>query len=74
MDKEKVVFKKGKINVPTRVIHIGIIVFAMAAYFTGDGADDYKKLEYFGFTLHKWLGTGISFFILLINVIETLFL
>ena len=65
MDKEKVVFKKGKINVPTRVIHIGIIVFAMAAYFTGDGADDYKKLEYFGFTLHKWLGTGISFFILL---------
>ena len=62
---KKVLFKKGKIDVPTRAIHMGIMVFALAAYFTGDGADDYKKLEYFGYTLHKWLGMGISFFILL---------
>ncbi len=65
MDKKKAVFKTGKIDIPTRVIHIGIMVFALTAYFTGDGADDYKKLEYSGYTLHKWLGMGLSLSILL---------
>ncbi len=65
IDKKKAVFKTGKIDIPTRAIHLGIMVFALAAYFTGDGADDYKKLEYFGYTLHKWLGMGLSLFILL---------
>ena len=65
MEREKAVFKKGKIDVPTRVIHVGIMVFALAAYFTGDGAGDYKRVEYSGYTLHKWLGMGVSLFILL---------
>ena len=65
MDKEKAVFKKGKIDVPTRVIHVGIMAFALLAYFTGDGAGDYKRVEYSGYTLHKWLGMGVSIFILL---------
>ncbi len=65
MDKKKAVFKKGKIDIPTKVIHLGIMVFALTAYFTGDGADDYKKLEYSGYTLHKWLGMGLSLSILL---------
>ncbi|MDT8317750.1 MAG: cytochrome b/b6 domain-containing protein [bacterium] len=59
------VFKKYKIDVPTRLIHMGIMVFALAAYFTGDGAGDYKKLDYSAYTLHQWLGMGISIFILL---------
>lgn len=62
---KKILFKKGKIDVPTRAIHIGIMVFALAAYFTGDGAGDYKRVDYSGYTLHQWLGMGISIFILL---------
>jgi cytochrome b len=65
MDMKRAVFKTGKIDIPTRVIHLGIMVFALTAYFTGDGADDYKKLEYSGYTLHKWLGMGLSLSILL---------
>ncbi len=65
MNKKEAVFKTGKIDIPTRMIHIGIMVFALTAYLTGDGADDYKKLEYSGYTLHKWLGMGLSLFILL---------
>ena len=65
MDTKKFVFKKGKIDIPTRTIHLGIMVFALAAYFTGDAADDYKRMEYLGYTIHKWLGMGVSIFILL---------
>ena len=65
MDDKKVFFKKAKVDVPTRAIHIGIMVFALAAYFTGDGAGDYKRADYSGYTLHQWLGMGISVFILL---------
>ncbi len=65
VDKKKAAFKKGRIDVPTRVIHIGIMIFALTAYFTGDGADDYKNAEYSGYILHKWLGMGVSIFILL---------
>ncbi|MCP4339097.1 MAG: cytochrome b/b6 domain-containing protein [Desulfobulbaceae bacterium] len=65
MGKKRAAFNKGKIDVPTKVIHIGIMIFALAAYVTGDGADDYKKAEYFGYILHQWLGMGISLFILL---------
>ena len=65
MHNKKILFKKGKIDVPTRAIHVGIMVFALAAYFTGDGAGDYKRVDYSGYTLHQWLGMGISLFILL---------
>ncbi len=65
MDKGKSVFKKAKIDVTTRAIHVGIMIFGVAAYFTGDGAGDYKRVEYSGYTLHKWLGMGVSLFILL---------
>jgi len=64
VNKKQAVFKKGKIDIPTRVIHFGIMVLALAAYVTGDGADDYKKAEYSGYTLHMWLGMGVSIFIL----------
>jgi len=40
------------------------MVFALSAYLTGDMADDYKKIEYLGFTIHKWLGITVAFLIL----------
>lgn len=62
---DKTVFLTGKIDTPTRIIHLGIMVFGLSAYLTGDGADDYKKLQYSDYTIHKWLGMGIALFILL---------
>ena len=64
VSKKQAVFTKGKIDVPTRVIHFGIMFLALAAYVTGDGAGDYKKVDYFDYTLHMWLGMGVSIFIL----------
>ena len=51
-------------DITTRIMHLGIMIFALSAYLTGDMADDYKKVEYLGFTIHKWLGMGVAFFIL----------
>ena len=51
-------------DITSRIIHLGIMVFALSAYLTGDMADDYKKVEYLGFTIHKWLGMAVAFFVL----------
>lgn len=53
-------FKKGKPDIPVRLFHFGMMVFAVSAWLTGDWADDYKKVEYLGFTIHKWLGIGLT--------------
>lgn len=57
---EKIDFKKGKTDRPVRTIHLTIVVFALAAWLTGDGADDYKKADFFDYTIHKWLGLGLT--------------
>jgi cytochrome b len=61
----KSVFLTGKIDIPTRAIHLGIMLLGLAAYITGDGADDYNKLEHSDYILHKWLGIGLATFVLL---------
>lgn len=47
------------------LIHIGLLIAGMAAWLSGDLADDYKRLAHSGFTLHRWLGVGAAFFIFL---------
>lgn len=64
MNSEKKLFKGGKMGLGGRAIHFGIMLFALAAYFTGDGADDYKRADYFDYTIHMWLGMGVCIFIL----------
>jgi cytochrome b561 len=46
----------------TRAIHLGLAVFAILALITGLWAGDYKRLHHLGFSLHKWLGLTVTFF------------
>jgi cytochrome b len=48
----------------TRAIHLGLTVFGILALLTGLlWADDYKRLHHLGFSLHKWLGLTLAFFL-----------
>jgi Ni/Fe-hydrogenase 1 B-type cytochrome subunit len=44
------------------LIHLGLLIFGLSAGLTGLLADDYKKIEHLGFTVHSWLGIGLAFF------------
>ncbi len=46
----------------TRLIHLGLTVFGILAMVTGLWAGDYKRFHHLGFSLHKWLGLTLSFF------------
>ena len=46
----------------TRFIHLGLTVFGLLALITGLWAGDYKRVHHLGFTVHKWLGLTLSFF------------
>jgi cytochrome b561 len=47
----------------TRLIHLGLTVFGILAWMTGWFADDYKSMRHLGFSIHKWLGITLSFFL-----------
>jgi cytochrome b len=49
----------------SRVLHLGLTVFGISAWATGFLADDYKKVEHLGFSIHSWLGIIFAFFLLL---------
>ena len=49
----------------TRLLHLGLLIFAIAAWLTSEGAESYEELNHFGFTLHKWLGMGVVLFVCL---------
>ena len=47
------------LGTPVRFWHVAMIVLVLAAMLTGEGADDYKKLEHAGFLLHGRIGLSI---------------
>lgn len=47
------------------LIHFGLLVCGIAALLSGMLADDYKKIEHMGFTVHSWIGMSGAFFVLL---------
>jgi cytochrome b len=47
------------------LVHLGIFIAGIAAWLSGDLADDYKRLAHPGFTLHSWVGMGVVYFIFL---------
>jgi cytochrome b len=49
----------------SRVIHLGLTVFGLSAWATGFLADDYKRVEHLGFSIHSWLGICFAFFLFL---------
>ena len=46
----------------TRLIHLGLTVFGLLSLATGLWAGDYKRFHHLGFSLHKWIGLTLSFF------------
>jgi len=48
-----------------RLTHLGILIFGIAAWLSGNLADDYKHIEHAGFAFHKWLGMGAASCILI---------
>jgi cytochrome b len=49
----------------TIFLHAGIMVLGVLAWLTGEWAGDYKKLHHWGFSVHKHLGIGLTFFLVL---------
>jgi cytochrome b len=49
----------------TRIIHLGLMVFGIIAWLTGELAEDYEESADWGFTIHSWVGLGLALFILL---------
>ncbi|MBI5612543.1 MAG: cytochrome b/b6 domain-containing protein [Gammaproteobacteria bacterium] len=44
----------------TRLLHLGLMVFGVAAWLSGDWAGSYKRAEHLGFDVHRWAGIGLS--------------
>jgi cytochrome b len=49
----------------SRMIHLGLTVIGVSAWVTGFWADDYKRVEHLGFSIHSWLGIIFAFFLML---------
>ncbi len=47
------------------LVHLGLVLLGIAALLTGGFADDYKRIEHAGFTLHSWIGMGAAVVIVL---------
>ena len=52
-----------KLDVPTRVLHIGLVVFGVWAWWIGEGAHDYHKPDHSGYMLHMYVGLAFSAFL-----------
>jgi cytochrome b len=49
----------------TIFLHAGLMVLGVLAWLTGEWAGDYNKLHHWGFSIHKHLGIGLAFFLIL---------
>lgn len=47
------------LGTPVRFWHLAMIALVVTALLTGDGADDYKKMEHAGFLLHGRVGLTV---------------
>jgi cytochrome b len=43
-----------------RAVHLGLVVFGVLAWLTGEWAGDYKHARHLGFSIHRWLGMGLT--------------
>jgi cytochrome b561 len=63
MDKPTNTSKPEKLDGLTIFLHFGLMVFGTLVWVTSFGAGDYKKMEHFWFSVHKWLGAGTALFV-----------
>ena len=54
-----------KLDTPTRVLHLGLLVFGVWAWWIGEDAGDYHKPVHDGYTLHLYVGLCFASFLLL---------
>jgi cytochrome b561 len=54
--------QRNELDDITRFLHLGLTVFGILAFVTGFFADDYKRLAHPGFSIHRWLGITLAFF------------
>lgn len=52
-----------KLDVPTRVLHLGLAVFGTWAWWIGEDAHDYNKPDHSGYTLHMYVGLTFTAFL-----------
>lgn len=45
--------RQNDLDIFTRIIHLGLVIFGLLAWGTGEWADDYKKLKHIGFYVHS---------------------
>ncbi len=55
---------KAELDGLTIFLHAGIMVLGVLAWLTGEFAGDYNTLHRWGFSIHKHLGLGLAFFLL----------
>ncbi|HEY4128883.1 MAG TPA: cytochrome b/b6 domain-containing protein [Gammaproteobacteria bacterium] len=49
-----------KLDVPARLLHIGLAVFGTWAWWIGEDAGDYHKPDHPGYTLHMYVGLAFT--------------
>lgn len=54
-----------KLDLTTRVLHLGLALLGLASWWTGEDANDYVNTDHGGYTLHLWLGIGMALFVAL---------
>ena len=48
------------LDIVTRCLHLALVVLGVAAWLTGDLADDYDRGVSLGFTVHRWIGIAAA--------------
>jgi cytochrome b len=49
-----------RLDIPTRVLHLGLAVLGVWAWWIGEDAHDYHKPDHSGFTLHMYVGLAFT--------------
>ncbi|HSC47280.1 MAG TPA: cytochrome b/b6 domain-containing protein [Gammaproteobacteria bacterium] len=54
-----------RLDIPTRVLHLGLLAFGVTAWWIGEDAGDYHKPVHDGYLLHMYVGLGFALFLAL---------
>jgi cytochrome b len=52
-----------KLDIPTRIMHLGLAFFGVWAWWLGDGAHDYHRADHSGYIWHMYVGLAFSAFL-----------
>lgn len=55
--------KTNDLDVFTRIIHLGMMIFGVLAWIAGDWAEDYEHAKHLGYIVHSWLGMSLTLFV-----------